>query len=441
MASSGSSQRTYLGNQLEARKLSIDGLAERLRAQSADGTQPDPSLVWKWVKARSRPSRRYLDLLASELDVDPHTLQTQIEADYQQYVEGRAAKGQDGLVAGDDAIGFPPSDLVDRRVVIQALLLSSGAGALAELHEAVDRNTLSRAAAEGLAVATDHLGRNFDNYDLVELQTQLDFHMTFVGRHLRESLTVSQRRMLCVHGAQLAAMAASVAFLTGNVHGATVYDDISFRLAKEVEDGRMMAWLLCEEAGMSVYGGDPVRALELLSWPMGVTDRAQRANAASNAARAYAQLGDPHKVAESADLAESLAVGIPADEDSSIAGPHWSFSQTSALTRVAESWLEVGEPDRAKSSAEHALEVSSQEGNPRLVAHARLIQCAAEAGLGNVDQACQVASDVFAATPQDFHTVAAHARPLFQRLQSVSSSQHVIQLRNEYDHYLRRAPR
>jgi transcriptional regulator with XRE-family HTH domain len=441
MVANSARDTTFLSALLAARGLSIDGLARRLRERSGDRTQPDSSLVWKWVNARTRPSRHYLEILAAELNVSPQSLKSQLESDYQQHTErpGGQRNASDPPDVSSE-VRFPPEELIDRRVVIQALLLSSGAGALAELHDAVDRNTLSRAAAEGLAIATDHLGRNFDHYDLVELQAQLDFHMGFVGRHLRESLTVNQRTMLCSHGAQLAGMAASVAFMTGNVHGATVYDDISFRLAREISDARIMAWLLCEEAGMATYADDPARAIALLDRAGGTTDRAQRANAASNAARAYAQVGNHAKVAEFVELAEGLSLGIVAEEDSSIAGPHWSFSQISAFTRIAESWLEIDRPSQAMSAAEHALQVSGINGNPRLVAHARLIQCAAQVSLGNVDVACEAASEVFALTPQDFNTIAAHAKPLFQRLRAMSSSAHVVQLKSEYEHYLRRAP-
>lgn len=443
MLENSSRDSTFLSDLLASRGLTVDGLAQRLRERSGDGSQPDSSLVWKWVNARTRPSRQYLDVLAAELGVEPASLKSQLESDYRRHSEfANSGAGRDSSSADpvEGEVRFPPDELVDRRVVVQALLLSSGAGALIELHDAVDRNTLSRAAAEGLAIATDHLGRNFDRYDLVELQAQLDFHMGFVGRHLRESLTVSQRTMLCAHGSQLAGMAASVAFLTGNVHGATVYDDISFRLAREISDSRIMAWLLSEEAGMATYGGDPMRAIGLLDRTTGVTDRAQRANAASNAARAYAQLGDRARVNEYAELATGLSLGIIADEDSSIAGPHWSFSQISAFTRIAESWLEIDMPGEAVPVAQHALEISGANGNPRLTAHARLILCAAEAGMGNIDAACEGASEVFASTPQDFHTVAAHAKPLFSRLQVRSSSPHVVQLKAEYEHYLRRAP-
>jgi len=201
-----------------------------------------------------------------------------------------------------------------------------------------------------------------------------------------------------------------------------------------------MAWLLCEEAGMSTYAGDPVRATKLLNSVNRVTDRAQRANAASSAARAYAQLGDRARVVEYVHLAEGLAMSIAGDEDSSISGPHWSFSQVSAFTRIAESWLEIDQSHEAMSAAEHALQISGAEGNLRLMSHARLIQCAAQVGLGNIDVACGTASEVFAATPQDFHTVAAHAKPLFARLRLFPDSPHVVQLKAEYEHYLKRAP-
>ncbi len=442
MNNNSSSQTTFLADLMARRGMSIDGLADRLRGHSVDGTQPDSSLVWKWVNARTRPSRRYLALLASVLDVEIDLLRLRIEEDYRR----RTDSAQDGppisdiVAATSGRLQFPPEELIDRRVVVKALLLSSGAGAMVELYDAIDRNTLSRASAEGLSIATNHLGCNFDRYDLFELQTQLDFHMSFVGRHLRESLTIDQRAMLCVEGARLAGMAASVAFLTGNVHGATVFDDISFRLAREVSDRRIMSWLLSEEAGMACYAGEPARALELLERANNVADIAQRANAASNTARAHAQLGDRAQVTRAVEGAERYSLDIPVDEDSSISGPHWSFSQISGFTRIAESWLDVDMPRQALNAIDHAMSVSAAQANPRLVAHARLISSAAQVRLGDVDGACETASEVFASNPQDFHTIAQHAKPLFVRLSSFENSTHVIALRAEFDHYLRQAP-
>jgi transcriptional regulator with XRE-family HTH domain len=228
---------TFLSGLLSDRGLTVEGLSRRLKSLADDGSQPDASLVWKWVNARTRPSSRYLALLASVLGVEPQMLKDRIQADYEnRNARARTAESPTFQASIPLDISFPPEGLIDRRVVVKAFLLSDSAGAMTDIYQSVNHNTLNTAAAEGLVIATEHLGRNFDRYNIFELQKQLEFHMSFVGRHLREALTVNQRTLICSNGSRLAAMAASVAFLTGSVNTATVLDDIAFRLAREVSD-------------------------------------------------------------------------------------------------------------------------------------------------------------------------------------------------------------
>jgi tetratricopeptide (TPR) repeat protein len=201
-----------------------------------------------------------------------------------------------------------------------------------------------------------------------------------------------------------------------------------------------MSWLISEEAGMATYAGDPGHATQLLERVSDVNDRAQRANAASSAARAHAQLGDRRATSQYVAEAERWSLTIANDEDSSIGGPHWSFSQVSGFTRIAEAWLELGMSSEAIGAAQHATHVADANLNPRLAAHAELIMAASQAQLGNIDGACEIASTVFAKNLQDFHTVAVHAKPLLTRLADFEDSPVVSQLLVEFDHYLRTGP-
>lgn len=429
--------RTYLAHLVETRGLTPDGLVQRLREDSQDGGQPDSSLVWKWLNARVRPSKRYLQALAGILNVDVELLRTEIARDYTVFSRDTQA-GSEHTALEDMAndIQFPSRDLTDQRVIIQASLVSSGARAMADLYESTQRNTLSASAIEGLVMTTEHLGRHFDDYGLVELRAQLEFQMAFVGKYLRESLTVGQRSTLVHNGARLAGMSASVAFLTGQVQNATLFDDIAFRLASEIADEGIKSWLRCEEAGMAAYARDPRRAIQLLQPALNVTDRAHRANVLTNLARAFGQLGDRVEVARSVVEAERLLLSMTDEQDSAVRGPHWSFSQLSGFTRIAESWLEVEMYAEAQEAANRALARSDGSSSPRLVGHARLALSAAKVGLGHLEAGCEEAADVFASGPQDFHTVAAHTRPLLSLLAPVRDSSPVARLRQEYDLYL-----
>ena len=310
------------------------------------------------------------------------------------------------------------------------------AAPILELSNALDAPRLSRGALEGLGVVTDHLGRNFDRYDLAELTHELDHQLRFVTRYLREPTPVAQRHELCLQGSRLAALSAGAAFLTGSLGKAWLCYDTAFKLADEINDRTMMTWVVAEQASVACYLGKPKNAADVLQRLPAISDPNQRANAASNAARALSRIGDRTEAVKAIGDCETWCLEITPETDSSISGPMWSFSRISGFTRLGESWISLGMPGKAIEAIDQALASADSSKGPRFGAHARLISASARAMNGQPDVACAIASEVFASFPQDFYTIEKRALEFFEIIRKRPGCDEMSRLEEEFRYYL-----
>jgi tetratricopeptide (TPR) repeat protein len=449
-----SSEPTALARLMRQRGMSPSGLRHRIGEVTNHVLTPDPSLVWRWMNGKTEPSRKYITAIARALGVNPDELK---EYDHAQEVgsNASASSGSASALVGtliigdakpDEAADHPDvtwrgelkgaHEMFSRRKLLEASLIAAAASPVGRLYDSLRRQRLSQGALDGLSLMTNHLGRSIDKYDFSELDLQIGQQLSFVERYLRESLSVQQRKELCLNGARLSALGGFVAFLTGRIDRSLLCYDNAFSLAEEVQDRGLMAWVVAEEASMACYAGRFELAARMTRRALAPNSPNQMANISSNAARALSRMGSRVEAIEAIDATEHWSGRITAEVDSSRSGPMWSFSQVSAHTRVSESWLNLDEPRKAMDAAQIAIEDVADRKSPRFSAHAHLVLASAHARVGDVDQACSMASRVFEWYPQDFHTISARAGGLFEALPLAESCQPVQQLRDEFDFYM-----
>jgi hypothetical protein len=306
-----------------------------------------------------------------------------------------------------------------------------------EIAENMRASRLSEGALESAGIVTEHLARNFDKYDYIELDRQIEFYLTFVIRYLKKHVTLRQRAELYLRGGQLAGLHGLSSFLQGNVSEAWSYYRASRQLSGEVGNRPLMAWITGEEASMASYSGEFEQASKLTEFGLRSISRgAALANLGSNAVRAHSGMGDVREAERVIRLTEEAAYNIPAAENSDDAdGPIWGFSQSSALTGVTEGRLMLGQAQEALHAARDAVSATSATTNERHGSHTQLLLARSYAHAGQPEEACRLACSILARLPQDSHTIIIRCNELAGDLRRFGGIPEVREYQELVHHY------
>jgi tetratricopeptide (TPR) repeat protein len=414
----------------------------------SNGTlHPHPSLIWRWTKGHTRPSPRYLAALSGVLRIEEAQLIAEIDAGIKRAksesseilgrrsprstLAGRLADETD-LNDSDEIV-----DMIERRMLLKYMTAGLLSIPILEIAENVKGSSLSEGALESVGVMTEQLARSFDRYDYTELDRQIDFYLTFVIRYLKKHVTLRQRSELYLRGGQLAGLHGLSSFLQGDVNSAWVYYRAGRQLAGEVGHTPFIAWIIGEEASMANYSEQFEHASQLAETGLQrISNGAALANLGSNAVRAYSGMGDIRETERAIRFTEGAAYDIPAVENSDDPdGPIWGFSKSSALTRVSEGRLMLGQVQEALDAARHAVSATNSSTNERHASHAQLLLARSHAQAGQLEEACRLASAVLEKSPQDSHTIILRCNQLLRDLRRFAGIPEVREYQELIHHY------
>ncbi len=422
------------------------GLAEKISQDTNGQLTPDPSLVWRWAKGKTRPRAAYLAALASALNVDISLLRADLASGPTAGAEEALMPKQTNSKATPDAL-YDPEDDVERRpfLKIGATLLAStaltdGTGTIQEfavaLAQARDSSPSHRGKLDILAAVTEHTARSFDTIDYRTICIDLGSHLRSTATLLHQPLRYAERGETCLRGAQMSGLVALASHLIGQLPTAWLHYRNAMELANEIGHLHQLGWLMSEQASMACYSGDYDHAIELTEYFIPRAQGLNRLNLASNAARSYARVGNFQKTRQYIELVEDGVSDISPKDDCDTPGtPIWNFSQSSALTRVAASYLWLGLGNQAIETAGRAVEITQQKGISRHGTHARLTMASAHALMGDPEQACKVAAETIASGPKDVFTALRRSADLMHFLEPYSTHSEVIELRAKLNYY------
>lgn len=445
-----SRRATLISRRMDFYGYSSAALANKITHQSQGRLKPDPSLVWRWAKGKTRPGNTYLTALSSALEVDARLLRADI-ASWAVAGSEEALRFEPINSEPSPEGPFDPEDDVNRRpflrlgaAVIASTALGDATGAIQQfaiaVAEARDSSPNSRGRLDVIGAVTEHTARSFDKIDYKSISIDLGYHLRCIAALLRQSLKYAERGEACLRGAQMSGMVGLASHLIGELPAAWLHYRNAMELADEIGHLHQLGWLMSEQSSMACYSGNYQRAVELTEYFIPRAQGLNRLNLASNAARSYARMGDFQRTRRYIELVEDGVDDIRSADDCDTPGtPIWNFSQSSALTRVAASYLWLGLGQQAVEAASRAVEITQEKGIPRHGTHAKLTMASAYALMGDPEHACNVAVDTIRSGPKDVFTALRRSSDVIHFLEPYSTRKEVVELKSELNYYKQEA--
>ena len=438
------SEKTLISKRMGELGLSYKDLAIRIEKASNGLARLDPLLVLRWSKRMTPPGPGYVLALAEALALDPQDLRDDIS-------NWRQTRGGGLVIFPDPPSGKPgtaPETLEEvlaamkRRGFLKAsvgvALLAAGpfgeadvpiAPEALELAEARDAAGTNRGLLNILAAVTEHYARNFDKYDYRQMKSQLAVQLRAAASLLRRPLRYDERRDACLRASQLSSMLGLASHFVGEIAAASIHYGNAQELGHEIGHAQSSSFAAAEWASMACYSGQYGLAVELTNAASKSTRSTNIPALASNAARAYSRLGDVKNARKAIDVVENGMTEILPDQDCDRDGaPIWNFSRSSALTRIATSYLWIGDSSSAIEAAKEAVHLTGMRGIPRHGTHARLALAGGLAQLKEPEEACAIATATFEAAPKDMYTVLRRSADLLHFLEPYWHEQFVQDL-------------
>ena len=395
---------SLLAQRITDLNLSFAAVSRRIERATGGTLRPDPSLVWRWTRGRTRPSGVYLSALAGALDLDEEQLREDIEEQWKNRAKSAASELSASKIRNNFFRLREIREMVNRRSLLKAgatIFAFSTVEAVApvsseavRLAEVTGRSEISDGSIEAINVLTDHFAQNFVYYDLEEIVRQLNPYVTKVADALGGPLRVKQRGELCLRGAQLSALLGRTARSLGRLGDARLHFTNAFSLAEEIDHHDLMSWVVLEEATMASQAGAPEAALKLATAALPYSKAGSAVQALSLVARTEALLGKQNEASRAIVQTERTIGKIRPDEDSdkqNIVFNGWGASST--LHAVGRAWLWLGQPREAElcgaAAAAEASKSTSMWRNQNS-AQGELVVAGARAQLGEPAEAARI---------------------------------------------------
>gem|GEM_PF-6231298 len=384
------------------------------------------------------PSEVYVAALAKVLQLDQRLL----EQDIQRYSKSRREsriKVDTGSIRSwpKPARAEKPDEmheLVRRREILKAGATAAATTTASGLELLLDpvintprsalastagKSYIGRPELDAFESLERHLAVNLWRYDYDRLEVQLIPLVERIAQLLNRPLRYKERGELCLYGAQISAILGIVTFERGRLRSAHAHFNDAFYLADEIGHRDLMAWIVGQESTIAVYSQQYDYAKLIAQAGKTIARGAMKADLASNEARALAGMGSAKEALRAITNTERAAEAMPRHQDSDISYYLFGFPRSMGFLRSARSFLMLGQPREAQEAARIGLELTqwnkaSQQGQ------ARLMSAIAYAQLGEVDEACRVASAAINDKPQNILLIKVLSTDLLMELEKRS---------------------
>lgn len=366
--------------------------------------RPDPSLVWRWTKGRTRPSEVYLSALAQALELNEDQLRADINEQFKKRAESAAPQLSAPRSLKDLSRLREVRDRVNRRsfmkagATILALEVVQGVTPISSeavrLAEVTGRSEISDGSIEAISVLTEHFARNYGYYDLEVIRTQLNPYVAKIASALEGSLRLKQRSELSLRGSLLCGLLGRATRSLGRLSDARLHYSNAFSLAEEIDHHDLMSWVTLEEATMASQAGAPEVALDLATAALPYSKGGNLVQAWTLVARAEALMGKHTEAVRAIGRAGGAIGNIRHDEDSdkqNVVFNAWAPSAT--LHAVGRAWLWLGNPREALLSGAAAMEEAERSTSmwrKQNRAQGELVVAGARARLGEPAEAARI---------------------------------------------------
>lgn len=335
-----------LRRQRMLRGWTLDDVAERLHRVAAASGGPEPGvdahMIGRWERGVRRPTPRYVAMLCELFQRDADEL---------------------GLV--DDA-GFAEPKEIDlrRRQFLQYL---AGLGGVTVLDwerlaaPAPPSDRVDEHLFQDLRTLTDGYARQVEVLGPQSLAPALRSHLAMLSGFLQASQPPAMRRRLQSLAGETAALAGRLAHLIENRSDAHACWTFAAGLAREAEDGELLAFVLAlwRSQHSSIphggRGGEPTRAIRLLDEAAGALgERAAphlRAFVLASRAEDHAAAGDRYAASRDLDLAQGALEAAEASHEGFLAG--WDAGRIAGYR--GSCLLALDRPEEAAVVLERAL--------------------------------------------------------------------------------------
>lgn len=225
-----------------------------------------------------------------------------------------------------------------------------------ELSRRAEETDLGSRTLEHLQLGIDRIGQEYLRTPLPKVLKEVRSYRQYVGQLLKGRHTLAEQVRLYNLAAQLSALLAHLSFDLGE-HGTTIdaHSDAALRLAKQVDQRELTAWIRGTQAMTATYQGRPKQAKDFAQAGLSVAPQgsAVTVRLLAQEARARARLGDRAGAENAMARAERAYEGLSEEPTTSIfsfAHPYLPF-----YTGTCYIWLK--RPKRAEQYAREAVQL------------------------------------------------------------------------------------